>query len=867
MNPPFTTILRLLKRTLSLVALVLFIAVVGAALVAYLTTTGRSLPMLRGAVARLGTLAQGQRTEQMTLDVRVTPETSRLTGTATLTVRSLEEGRQQFYFLLNDGLHLRSARIAGVDTHGAATSAYHLWLLTVVDVGARVPKDATIKLTFDYDGPIAAGMFAGSPSTVNAQHVLLGVDSFWYPNDLQSFFAADVTVTLPRTLTIVHNGVAATRIERGDEQLVHWTTERPINGLALVAGPYELAAKQSNGITYRLYVPPTVHLDRSRILDAMATANRTFEGRYGPSGFKQVTMFVPDDLRRAFNDGSGVVAVALHYFRTGDYGFGIAAHEIAHNWWGATVAEKWLSPGTGGEWIVEGFAEFSSLAAAEAAYGRDALTRRLAGEFFDPARQGSLAQMSVLDNALAEGLARDTIYRKGAYVAFMLRDVLGEETYFRALRQFIDQFRYQQATDSDLQHVLQEATEHDLTPYFADWVRSDKLADLSLDGGSGSDLTVSNLGSAVIPGKIELWKFKKTGGEPIRSTVQIGERVPLEADTDYAVLDPQLSWADVQRENNRYPRRSDPVYVVRSPRGDLAVSRGAAFPWVRATVSNVDASGQMLHTWDLSRGLVAPPVWSADATRIIANEATSDTPFPAVVTLAIDGAQRTIAYGNAPSGGEQGTIYIARADRIARLSATGVETTVLQRCGEVLDTPLPSPDGQRLVYTAARGGRLELRVVQSDGRNDRLLLTHDRDRLLYRWSADGAQLYAIVGGDWDWQIWQIPLAPETVQVLAASAAEITDLAISPAGTDLAFTAAPSLDYPNTRRQLYIMNLQDRRVHPVDIPHADLSYVAWTGSDELLVVAAADDGDQRWTLPETRTLKRVHVPDGSIEEVK
>jgi hypothetical protein len=867
MNTRLASILRLLKRTLSVIALLVFISVVGIAFVAYLTATGRSLPMLRGVVARLGTLAQGQRTEQLTLDVRVTPETGRLTGAATLTVRSLEEGRQRFYFLLNDGLRIRSVRIAGIETPTAATSTYQLWLLTVVDIGTRVPKDTTIQLTLAYDGPITAGLFGVSPSIVNPQRVLLSVDSFWYPNDLQSFFATDVTVTLPSTLTVVHNGAGATRVERGDVQLVHWTSERPINGFALVAGPYELTAKQSNGITYRLYLPPTVQLDRSRVLDAMATANRTFETRYGPSGFKQVTMFVADDLRRAFNDGSGVLAVALHSFRTGDYGFGITSHEIAHNWWGATVAEKWLSPGTGGEWIVEGFAEFSSLIAAEAAYGQDALTRRLAGEFFDPARQGSVARMSVLDNALAETTARDTIYRKGAYVAFMLRQVLGEDTYFRALRQFVDRFRYQQATDNDLQHVLQEAAEQDLTPYFGDWVRSDKLADLSLDGASGADLTVSNLGMAVVPGTIDLWKFKKAGGDPIRSTVQLGEHVKLETDTDYAVLDPQLNWADVQRDNNRYPRRNDPVYIASSPRGETAVSRGTAFPWVRTSVSSVDTSGRTLHTWDLTRGLTTPPAWSPDAARIIVSQSIADKPFPAIVTLAADGAQRTVAYGNAPAGGTDGTIYAARADRIVRLSDTGAETTVLQRCGDTLDTPLPSPDGQHLLYTSARGGRRELRVMRSDGSNDRLVLARDRDRLVYRWSADGSRLYAIVGGNWDWQIWQVPFGPEAVQVLAASAAAITDLAVSPAGTDLAFTAAPSLDYPNNRRQLYIMNLQDRRVHHVDIPHADLSYLSWTGAEDLLVVAAAASQDQPWILPETLTLKRVHVPDGSVEDVR
>ena len=865
MNPTVASLLRILRRGLSVVALLVVIAFVATAFAAYLAGTGRSLPILRGVVAKLGTLVQGQRTEQMTLAVRVAPESGRVTGTATLTVRSLDDGRQRFYFLLNDGLRVRSVRVAGSAAH--ASSAYQLWLLTVVDVGSPVAKDATVQLTFDYDGPLAAGLAGIAPSIVNPRQILLGVDAFWYPSDLQSFFAADVTLTVPNTMTVVHNSAHATRIERGDVQMVHWTSERPIAGLSLVAGPYDLSARQTEGITYRLYIPSSVQLDRTRVLDLMATADRTLAARYGASGFKQVTMFVGDNFRRAFNDGSGVVGMALRYFRTGDYGFGITAHEIAHNWWGGTVAEKWLAPDTGGEWIVEGFAEFSSLVAAEATYGRDALTRRLAGEFFDPARQSVIAHMSVLDNALAEASARDTIYRKGAYVAFMLRHVLGDDAYFGALRKFLERFRYQQATDRDLQQALQEATEQDLTPYFTDWVRSDKLADLSLDGASGTDLTVNNVGTAVIPGKVDLWKFKKNGGDPVRSTVQIGEKVPMEPDTDYAVLDPQLDWADVQRENNRYPRRSDPVYVASSPRGDVAITRGETYPWVRAAVSSADAEGRTLHTWDLTRGLALPPVWSPDAALIIASHATADTTFPTIVTLASDGAQRTVGSGNAPVGDAGGTIVIARGERIIRLRADGSEVTVAQRCGDTLDAPLPSPDGQQLLYTAAHAGRQELRVVRLDGSDYRLVLSHDRDRMLYRWSPDAARLYAIVGGDWDWQIWQVPLGPEPVQTLAMSAAAITDLAVSPGGTDLALTAAPSLDYPSNRRQLYIMNLSNRRVRPIDVPQTDLSYLTWMGAENVLVVAATTGEGQPWIFPETRTLKRVRVTDGSVEDLK
>jgi tricorn protease-like protein len=103
-------------------------------------------------------------------------------------------------------------------------------------------------------------------------------------------------------------------------------------------------------------------------------------------------------------------------------------------------------------------------------------------------------------------------------------------------------------------------------------------------------------------------------------------------------------------------------------------------------------------------------------------------------------------------------------------------------------------------------------------------------------------------------------------VLVRQAAVISDLAVSPDGKHLAFTAAPELTYPINRRQLYVMDLADRAVHPIDVPGADLSQVVWLSTDELVVVATALIPNQPWTPLAPRALKRVRVSDGSVEDL-
>jgi hypothetical protein len=867
MDSRIHSLLRVLRRIISAAAVVLLLLIVGTSIAAYLAVSGESLALLRFATARVGALVAGQRTHQVTLDVQLDPVQGRLTGTATLTIESLEDSRQHFYFLLNDGLHVRKVRVISADKTRRVASAYQLWLLTVVDLGAPVAKGTMVQLTFEYGGAPVPSIFGTASNLFNPRQVLLNVDSFWYPNDAQSFFNADVRVTLPASMTVVNNGTGTEQFERGESRLTHWTSDRPVAGLALVAGQYNLSTADADGVGYRLYLPPEVQLDAARILGLMKDAHHILQDRYGASGFRQIALFVDRNLRRGFNDGSGLMGLSIRHFRAGDYGFAAIAHEIAHNWWGSTVAEKWLAPGTGGEWIVEGFAEFSSVVAAEAEYGAAALVRRRGEEFFDPDRHGVIARMSVLDNVVAEPGARDTIYRKGAYVALMLRHRLGDDACFSGLRQFLERFKYQQATDRDLQQVLQENTKQDLAPFFADWVRSDHGADLSLDANNQSEVTVSNLGSATVTGDLDLWKVgKAAGAERQTTTVHLGDHFSLAAEGEYAVLDPLLVWADMQRENNRYPRALAPLYVTASARGDLAVTRGESFPWARAAIAQIGPDGRTSHTWDFSRGLAGPPSWAPDGSRLIASYSESPDSPPAIMTLAAEGARRTIGHGATPAAAADGTIYAANHDRLIRFDPGGAETTVVQRPGELLERPVPSPDAARVVYTAARANQLQLRLVNRDGSGDRPVFSWDRDRMLYRWSPDGAHLYAVIGGSWDWQVWDVPLGSGSIATLAANAAAISDLAVSPDGTHLAFTAAPELDYPNNRCRLYVLDLGDRSVRTIDIPDADLGQLTWVAADAIVVVATNASPTERWSLPAPRTLKRVHLPDGSVQDV-
>ena len=125
-------------------------------------------------------------------------------------------------------------------------------------------------------------------------------------------------------------------------------------------------------------------------------------------------------------------------------------------------------------------------------------------------------------------------------------------------------------------------------------------------------------------------------------------------------------------------------------------------------------------------------------------------------------------------------------------------------------------------------------------------------------------MYAIAGGNWDWQIWDIPLDTGAVSKLVEGAAAIADLAVAPDGSQLAFTAAPTLDYPANRCRLYVLRLTDHMVRSIDLADASLGALAWTGTDALVTVATLTPSGQPWMFPPMRQLKRFRLSATGIE---
>ena len=145
----------------------------------------------------------------------------------------------------------------------------------------------------------------------------------------------------------------------------------------------------------------------------------------------------------------------------------IFLHEVAHTWWGNAFTGVRL----GSTWLNEGLANYASLKALGALYGKavmkEAYQRHLRF-FLESEVSGDLMAPSGLDHMIER-----TAYTKGALVFFALEDKLGEGAFLKALRVFFERYRGGFADAKAFQRSLERSSGVALGDFFRWVIRGD----------------------------------------------------------------------------------------------------------------------------------------------------------------------------------------------------------------------------------------------------------------------------------------------------------------------------------------------------------------------------------------------------------
>ena len=288
---------------------------------------------------------------------------------------------------------------------------------------------------------------------------------YWFPaNDHPRDKAAfRFELLVPDGLVAIANGQlleeSPAALPNGDlGKLFVWEHNFPMAPyLALVVvGAYErLDGRTPNGIPLRHYVAPDL---KEEVLEATGEAEQALDwmtGLFGPYPFETfgyVTAPVP---------GGSMETQTMVLLSDGMIGKKTAVHELAHMWFG-----DWVSLDSWSEmWRNEGFATYIQMM-WENRNDPEELELQMAA--VSSIVEGNDKHYP-LNQPPPEYLFELNVYFEGATVAHALRQEMGDEAFFKGLRNYFARFGGGTASDAQFKTVMEEAAGVPLDAFFAEW--------------------------------------------------------------------------------------------------------------------------------------------------------------------------------------------------------------------------------------------------------------------------------------------------------------------------------------------------------------------------------------------------------------
>jgi aminopeptidase N len=305
--------------------------------------------------------------------------------------------------------------------------------------------------------------------------------------------SADIWVTCNSTFRVGSNGKLVAIVDNGNGTKTHkWAERYPISTY-LVSVALTNFAEFSNWFHYSPtdsmqilnYVLP------EHLAEALDSLPRTVEALRILSDLYGLYPFIQEKYGHCEFGRGGAME---HQTMTSTTAFTeyLIVHELAHQWFGDMITcARWADI-----WLNEGFAKYSEALYTEAKYGPEAYQAFIAHQA-DGAKTAA-GSVSSADTTNVSGLFNfPRTYQKGAVVLHMLRHVLGDSVFFRAMRAYAGdpRFRFTVATTEGFQSVCESVSGKQLDYFFDEWVYGEKYPRYAYEwnakaSGSGYEVAI-----------------------------------------------------------------------------------------------------------------------------------------------------------------------------------------------------------------------------------------------------------------------------------------------------------------------------------------------------------------------------------------
>lgn len=431
-----------------------------------LIRAGLFLSLLCAAPLAAAQPGEGFDVERYAVSLKPDLATTEVSGSETVTLHATSDGLDQIVFSPN-ALTISEARLDGKPvavTSGKDGISFAL--------PRALAKGRKAKLSFRYAGKPTQGVTAAAGGIYTGYFacdwMICLQDS---PGD-KAHLSLDLL--LPKDLESIGVGQAQpVKAGAGGMALHRWRSKRPYSPYvyAFAAGPFTRHRARA-GANELIYLDGTgSKADLTKLFADTPDMVAFFSDKAGlplPDR-RYIQLLTPNSEAQEAASFSMIGKQILDEEPANPSAAWAISHELAHQWWGnlitcATFQDFWLNEGITtfmvAAWKQHKFGEAAYQAELDVARRR---VERVRGQGFDKPLSWDGEYPSL-------GARRAVQYSKGALFMVHLREMLGEDVFWKGLRSFTQKHAGETVVSHDFQVAMEKASGKDLSIVFDDWV-------------------------------------------------------------------------------------------------------------------------------------------------------------------------------------------------------------------------------------------------------------------------------------------------------------------------------------------------------------------------------------------------------------
>jgi aminopeptidase N len=424
----------------------------------------------------------GYDVQHYTVDLVVDMDANTISGTVTVDASATQN-------LTRFDLDYTGPAISAVSVDGRPADFSRSGGELTITPAAGLEKGQPFAAAVTYRGTPGCGQSGSQPPvymcgwTRYDQGVLVAAEpsgqSSWLPLNETPADKASYTfrITVARPWVVAANGLQKSVTDNGSTRTYLWQTDNPLAPylVTLAIGRFTEETDTSSGVLVRNYIADGYPADVARAFDSTPQMISYYESVFGKFPFEAYGV-VAHNTKLNFSLESQTLTVFGNSFVTEM----VAAHELAHSWFGDSLTPaRWQDI-----WLNEGFASFAADLWEEHVHGKAYAEKALSNLYQNILKN---EKDVAIGNPGPNAMFGFDVYNRGNMLLHALRARLNDDaTFFKILQTYAQRYYHANVNTQDFISLAEEVSGQKLESFFQDWLYGTSMPDIPELGLSAS---------------------------------------------------------------------------------------------------------------------------------------------------------------------------------------------------------------------------------------------------------------------------------------------------------------------------------------------------------------------------------------------